>query len=343
MSDASEAPTLTLEDDIQDLPEDEDVQEKDTDVAVVSLISLSPSFKSITLTKNKTILGRNLDMDAAIWIKDTSSNGVWVNENRLVKNEPTKIVNKDIITFASKSVRPNGDTPVYVLIDERKKSTFKDQQQENAKRINEELGIDSSAENSELPEKKKQKTEVNTADSEDKENEESAFEKEFECGICHEIMHKALVLQPCLHSFCRECFTMTKRDFKLNNLITLFIKGRPHLARDDVEDDGAGSDSSNVVLGNRRNRYSDDDDDDDDEYSDDENDGRNVRLPPGFNGLPPTCPCCDPNNTLGYIIWLVAIFNLGTPSAQVAEFIYQFFRKPRRTQLRIAFDVRKQV
>ncbi|KAF9182792.1 hypothetical protein BGZ51_004446 [Haplosporangium sp. Z 767] len=345
MSDASEALTLTLEDDIQDLPEDEGVQEKDTDVVAVSLISLNPIFKSITLTKNKTIMekctegailtgkmisgthceisSRSMtDMDAAIWIKDTSSNGVWVNENRLIKDEPTKIVNKDIISFASRSLQTNGDTPVYVLIDERKKSTFKNQQQENAKRINEELGIDSSAKDFE-PEKKKQKTEANTTDKEDKEKEESAFEKEFECGICHEIMHKALVLQPCLHSFCRECckawlqnstvcpscrerVTMTKRDFKINNLITLFIKGRPHLARDDVEDDGADSDSSNVVLRNRRNRDSDDGDDDDDdgdddEYSDDDNDGRNARLPPGFNGHPPTCPCCDPNNTLGYV------------------------------------------
>lgn len=39
------------------------------------------------------------DADAAIWVTDLSSNGVWVNEKRIPKNEATKIYNRDIISF----------------------------------------------------------------------------------------------------------------------------------------------------------------------------------------------------------------------------------------------------
>jgi hypothetical protein len=39
------------------------------------------------------------DANAAIWITDLSSNGVWVNEKRIPKNEATKIYNRDIISF----------------------------------------------------------------------------------------------------------------------------------------------------------------------------------------------------------------------------------------------------
>ena len=41
------------------------------------------------------------DADAAIWIKDTSTNGVWVNEKRIPKNETVKIADKDIVSFAA--------------------------------------------------------------------------------------------------------------------------------------------------------------------------------------------------------------------------------------------------
>lgn len=41
------------------------------------------------------------DADAAIWIKDTSSNGVWVNEKKISKNETVKIFDRDIVSFAA--------------------------------------------------------------------------------------------------------------------------------------------------------------------------------------------------------------------------------------------------
>lgn len=82
-----------------------------------------------------------------------------------------------------------------MLMDERVKVSAREQKPETSKRPNEAVEEEEvSAKESEEPEAKKPKV-----------DEESVFEKEFNCGICHEIMHKALVLQPCLHSFCKEC------------------------------------------------------------------------------------------------------------------------------------------
>ncbi|KAF9400867.1 hypothetical protein BGZ94_005364 [Podila epigama] len=281
------------------------------------------------------------DATAAIWITDVSSNGVWVNEQRIPKNEATKIYNRDIIAFTPGT--PGKDSHAYMLMDKRpttgsvgptkrpledEKSTqaatgtSADQRDEKKPRLDAE-GVSIEGE-------------VSEASKEDKEKEDTAFEREFECGICHEIMHRALVLQPCLHSFCRECckmwlrsnkdcptcrqhVTRTKRDFKLNNLISLFLKSRPHMAREDLEDEDAGaeSDTSNIIPEPRQRRrrrrdYDDDDDDDDeedeenedeDEEDDDNDDGGLFAngFPPFFVRQPVTCPCCLPNNPLGYV------------------------------------------
>ena len=48
------------------------------------------------------------DAEASIWIKDVSSNGVWVNEKRIPKDETTKIFNRDIISFGAGPVNNNG-------------------------------------------------------------------------------------------------------------------------------------------------------------------------------------------------------------------------------------------
>ncbi|KAK3847124.1 MAG: hypothetical protein J3R72DRAFT_431914 [Linnemannia gamsii] len=369
MSDDAIQGTLTYDQDIQDLPE-EDCDTNDQEQqpgAPVNLLSLNTHATSIPLTRNKTILGRAAgkcsegavldnprisgahcevssrsmtDVDAAIWIKDTSINGVWINEKRIPKNETLKIFDKDIISFAPGSVNGNFDVPAFMLMDKRIKnsSSPKDtqqQQQSVPKRANEVLKDESTStadnEASE-PDQKKQKTDAiaDGVSSKGKEEEDNAFEQEFECGVCHEIMHKAMILQPCLHSFCRGCckswlkqstvcpscrqeVTQTKRDFKLNSLITLFLKTRPHMERDDVEEDGADSDKSDLV-GKRprhRNRHYDDDDDGEDEYDEDEDnddydDGfngldYNLRpLPVGFQGAQVMCDCCHPNNNIGY-------------------------------------------
>ncbi|KAG0039495.1 hypothetical protein BGZ82_008006 [Podila clonocystis] len=362
--DNNNPPTLDLEDQIEDLPEEDDNMDQlpTNDETLVTLIALNHAHDTIKLTGSKTILGRNTDKctlgailtgkaisgthcqissrsmkdaGAAIWITDLSSNGVWVNEKRIPKNEATKIYNRDIISFTPGA--PGKDSHAYMLMDKRGQGS-----KEPTKRP---LEVEESRHNTPLsgakPEEKKQKLDLSKTNSptdgaskEEKEKEDTAFEREFECGICHEIMHRALVLQPCLHSFCRECCKIwlrnnkicptcrqdvirTKRDFKLNNLIALFLKTRPHMARDDVEeeDEGAESDTSNIMPEPPRQRrynpfiHNDDDDDahngydeedeedEDDDYVDDNDNG----FPHFFFRQPTTCPCCLPNNNLGYV------------------------------------------
>ncbi|KAF9284699.1 hypothetical protein BGZ68_004496, partial [Mortierella alpina] len=313
MSENSDSSTLPLQDDIPDLPEEDSTAAKEeSPAASVTLISLNPAFKPIALVGRKTILGRNPakcseggllsgstisgthceistrsmeDLDAPLWIKDISSNGVWVNEKKINRDEATKIAHRDTISFAPGAVDGQADAPAYMLIDKRTKSAFKDQQKQQAKRASDQLGIDLSTDNA-ATDQKKQKLEgasagCDTDNTKDKEEEDSAFEKEFDSSVCPS---------------CRQRVSRTKRDFRLNNLIELFLKSRPHMARDDVadEDGGAESDSSNVVRRGNGDGENEDDYSDDDDY--DENDE-----PLTINQREVTCPCCDPTNTIGYI------------------------------------------
>ncbi|KAF9105280.1 hypothetical protein BGX29_000308 [Mortierella sp. GBA35] len=351
--------TLPIEDDVEELPEDDNDTSSAPGEIPVNLLALNQGHQNIALTRIKTVIGRNAedctegavltdgriskthceissrsmtDGDAAIWIKDISSNGVWVNDKKIAKDEPVKIFDKDVIRLAPAPANPQvNPPPVYMLMDKRIKSTAKSPQQSVSKRVNDDLKDESAVADNESsePEQKRQKSETAAGVSaEDKEQEDSAFEQEFECGICHEIMHKAMIMQPCLHSFCRGCskswlkqstvcpscrqeVTKTKRDFKLNNLIALFLKTRPHMGRDDMdEEDGADSDASDLVAKRPGHRNQDYDDEDDEDEEDEDEDGdvhlnfnfnHNLQpLPPGFLLYPVTCPCCDPNNAIGY-------------------------------------------
>ncbi|KAF9198546.1 hypothetical protein BGZ49_000618 [Haplosporangium sp. Z 27] len=336
MSQEEKSSTLNLEGEINELPEDQDSQLQDIVVAPVKLVSLRPFLTDIVLKERKTILGRDKERcsegailigstisgihceitsrsmseaEAVIWIKDVSTNGVWVNEKKIPKDEPVKIFHRDIISFMPGSTKDNTRNTVFMLMDTRK-----------TKRANDELASGTSVNESE-PETKKQKLDEESTGDAEKSKIDSSFEKEFECGICHDIMYKALALQPCLHQFCKGCckawfqkssecpscrqkVVRTKHDFRLNNLISLFIKSRPELQRDDVEDDGAQSDSSNIIKRNGNRDYDDDDDDDDDDDEDSDSDGGYIGQGLNFVPLPilpPNCPCCDPNNNLGYV------------------------------------------
>jgi len=151
---------------------------------------------------------------------------------------------------------------------------------------------------------------------------------------------------------CRRQVTKTKRDFRLNNLISAFLENRPHLQRDDIEDDGAESDGSDLIASRARNRnrnrtrnpfdgmntYVDDNDDDDDEDEDsDDDDGMGVQpipWPVGFVGLPAVCPCCDPNNTLGYVCPDAVRLNPLPAGATYTDYMVRRYDQPGHTQCR---------
>ncbi|KAG0076101.1 hypothetical protein BGZ92_002572, partial [Podila epicladia] len=342
MSDDNNPPTLDLADQIEDLPEEDDSmgQHPANDQTLVTLIALNHAHDTIKLTGTKTILGRNIDKctsgailtgrvisgthcqissrsmkdaDAAIWITDLSSNGVWVNEKRISKNVATKIYNRDIISFTPGV--PGKDSHAYMLMDKRgqgAKEPTKRPLEVEEPRLDTLLSGDKPEEKKQKLDQGKTNSPTDSASNEEKEKEDTAFEREFECGICHEIMHRANKICPT----CRQGVTRTKRDFKLNNLIALFLKTRPHMARDDVdeEDEGAESDTSNIMpepprrhhrnlLYNDVDGHYEDDDEEDEEDEDDDyvDDNNNNGFPLFFFRQPTTCPCCLPDNNTGYI------------------------------------------
>jgi len=74
--------------------------------------------------------------------------------------------------------------------------------------------------------------------------------EQFECGICYEIMYKAVSLMPCLHSFCGACFTdwmqkqkdcpncrlnvkEVKKNAMVNSLVDQFLVLNPAMKKSD--------------------------------------------------------------------------------------------------------------
>lgn len=73
--------------------------------------------------------------------------------------------------------------------------------------------------------------------------------EQFDCGICYEIMHEAVTLMPCLHSFCGGCFSdwinrhkdcphcrenvsTVKKNSNFNSIIESFLNMNPAQKRD---------------------------------------------------------------------------------------------------------------
>lgn len=73
MSDDSNPPTLDLEDQMADLPEDDDIIEQHpaNDETLVSLIALNHAHDTIKLTRSKTTLGRSQGIDALLLLEMT--------------------------------------------------------------------------------------------------------------------------------------------------------------------------------------------------------------------------------------------------------------------------------
>ena len=112
------------------------------------------------------------------------------------------------------------------------------------------------------------------------------------CGICQEILHGCVSLQPCLHAFCAGCFCpwmarskrcpqcrkkteAVSKNHIVNNLVECFLTQHPNKKRDPA--DLADLDARNTIKEEtvriiRRRRYDGNDDDDDDDDGDDYDD-----------------------------------------------------------------------
>ncbi|XP_065178136.1 E3 ubiquitin-protein ligase CHFR-like [Sycon ciliatum] len=116
------------------------------------------------------------------------------------------------------------------------------------------------------------------------------------CGICQDVLHDCVSLQPCLHAFCGGCYSpwmqrakncpqcrqrvvAVRKNNIVNNLVQLFLQQNPSRRRDAAE--LAELDKANTIKDetvqvsearNKRDRHDDDDGDDYGEDSDDEYD-----------------------------------------------------------------------
>lgn len=74
----------------------------------------------------------------------------------------------------------------------------------------------------------------------------------FECGICYLIMHKAVSVMPCMHTFCGGCLsdwfkkqkdcpvcrvkaTEVKKNQLVNNFIDSYLTIHPQLKREELD------------------------------------------------------------------------------------------------------------
>jgi hypothetical protein len=138
----------------------------------------------------------------------------------------------------------------------------------------------------------------------------SALEKELMCGICQDLMHRPVALQPCMHSFCGACFSewmkrkiecpqcrqpvrVVSRNHALANIVDMYLSTHPDKRRDPEElarldkEDTLGNQPKQLrkrdrADGGELGELSDDDDDDDDGEGEDEDDDDYDGLPPGY-------------------------------------------------------------
>ncbi|RUS30164.1 hypothetical protein BC938DRAFT_479778, partial [Jimgerdemannia flammicorona] len=121
--------------------------------------------------------------------------------------------------------------------------------------------------------------------------EEDAFGDQLTCGICHEILYKAVSLLPCLHTFCAACYSdwlvvsdkcpscrdkaqAVRVNHLLNNVVDVYLKQYPKMDRTEEDkkecdernkiskDMLTGKDFKKLVLA-RQNSINDDVDEDD--------------------------------------------------------------------------------
>ncbi|XP_077996064.1 E3 ubiquitin-protein ligase CHFR-like [Glandiceps talaboti] len=115
------------------------------------------------------------------------------------------------------------------------------------------------------------------------------------CGICQDILHDCISLQPCMHSFCASCYSpwmerandcpscrnkvaRISRNHIINNLIEAYLKEHPEKKRSDEEIKELNSKNKitdDMIQPKVRRRYSDewDSDEEEEEEEDDDDDG----------------------------------------------------------------------
>eukprot|EP00051_Salpingoeca_urceolata_P018328 m.256554 g.256554 ORF g.256554 m.256554 type:complete len:524 (-) comp19172_c2_seq8:35-1606(-) len=248
------------------------------------LVSLAPERPHVNLVKSCVTIGRSADCEERIQgnkfisshhctisrvdgdapvLEDKSTNGVLLNGTRVPKGVPQPLKTGDEITLAvSKEDKARYVAYLIKLSD---------------------IPPASAATTPSVGDKRK-------ADSDDKAPEHDSIEENLVCPICQCVMHDAVSIVPCLHSFCAGCLSewmekspkkdcpdcrvrveKIKRNHMLRNLVEAFLKEHPAKRR--PADEIAELDAKNKIKEEefkpkrRRRDYDDDDDDDDDDHA----------------------------------------------------------------------------
>eukprot|EP00795_Rhopilema_esculentum_P015507 gene15507-6768_t len=201
------------------------------------------------------------------YLLDTSKNGTLVN-NRKVKNGMTEISDGAIISCVHKKKEPANDvtyifkdlSPPEINVQERNLDINCTQEYD--------CDADENVEESSVSEKKR-KSNLNTEDgiqskipridsscraksleptSEKIKENDREVEENLTCGICQDIFHECVSVQPCMHSFCAACYSgwmsqskicptcrksvkQVGKNHILNNLVAAFLKKHPECQR----------------------------------------------------------------------------------------------------------------
>jgi E3 ubiquitin-protein ligase CHFR len=119
-------------------------------------------------------------------LTDTSSNGTYVNDKKLNKDESANLHNGDKIYFLNDEAESVKIGFIFVAVYQKPVKTA--------------LGEKRGKEDMEVDEEDKQKDEKN--DKRIKRMDTPAGVEQMKCSFCLEIMYKPVSLIPCLHNFC---------------------------------------------------------------------------------------------------------------------------------------------
>jgi E3 ubiquitin-protein ligase CHFR len=216
------------------------------------LTSFTAQLDNANLVKDSYTLGRNStndiqipdirlsgvhckifkDAEDNIWIEDLSSNGTFIENDKIGKGTKKKLASGDKIYLLHQSKVKAEDILGYVfssMVEDGSK--LKRQREEDQKRLEEE----------------KKQTEKQLKFQED-------LGEEMRCCICIDYIYKCITLIPCLHNFCASCFSdwmqkssmcpqcreeviELKKNATVNNIIEKFMENNPSKKRPKEEYD----------------------------------------------------------------------------------------------------------
>ena len=156
------------------------------------------------------------------FVHDMSSNGTYVNDMKIGKNEKKEIQNGDTVQLLSAKLVPPQDVIAYVFsltgATQGKRKSSKDKTES---------------------EQKRQKI-------------DDALSDEMKCCICMDMIYQAVTVMPCLHNFCGGCYSLwmkkskecpqcrkqvmeVKKNPTLNNMIEKFAEAHPETKKSKEE------------------------------------------------------------------------------------------------------------